>query len=953
MASKNVHASHVRHPGSVVTHNDSLSVVSFNMHGFNQGSYTVRDLILSSLPDVFLLQEHWLTPANLHKLNDAFPQYLCFGSSAMRKCVETGVLYGRPFGGISILVSKKLMLKSNVVCASERFVIVSVGQCIFVNLYLPCVGTADRLCVIEEILNDVSEWILKYRGSLVVVGGDFNSDLDKNSPVSDIINNFAKDYSLLRCDKSLDSLNMQSIPTFYNASQGVTSTIDYFLINDIKALSRFEVIDMNCNLSDHAPITIECSIDISHCDNTGHKSSPEAIPVSFLRWDHGNLPQYRNITRDLLQPILEQLTALENSQYMSAECLDQVYWQITQCLSYSSDMCIPRRKRNFFKFWWDQELDELKLKSSTSCSVWKAAGRPRSGPIFSNYSKDKAAYRHCIRNRRVAETEVYSNELHDALMKKQGNFWKCWNSKFDNNKHAINSVDGVIDPPAIADHFMSYFSKACSSNNLAVANRLKCSYDSMRAEYSGPWIDSSSKFDAELVEAAICKMSKGKAADLDDITVEHLQFCSPILPCVLAKLFNLCLTVGRVPMSFGRSYTVPILKDKNVSFCKTITVDDFRGISISPVISKAFEHCIIDRFGSYFATSDNQFGFKKQLGCSHAIYTLRCAVDAYVNAGSTVNICTLDLSKAFDKMNHHGLFIKLMQRRIPINLLCILEHWFSIGSTCVKWGTYFSCLFNLKCGVRQGGVLSPYLFAIYIDSVFEKVRLTGSGCYIKWHCVSIIMYADDILLLAPSVTGLQNLLSVCESELFDLDMCLNVRKSLCTRIGLRHKQPCCNLVTRDGREILWADTVRYLGVYIVSSGSFRCSLDNAKKSFYRAFNCIFGKVGRLASHQVVIELLTTKCTPVLYYGTECCPILKSQFSSLDFALCGSLMKIFDVRSKDIIRYCMEMCNIPTPYAAVVKRKRKFLCNVLSSSNSLCEILHDVAERELLALTTDS
>ena len=66
-----------------------------------------------------------------------------------------------------------------------------------------------------------------------------------------------------------------------------------------------------------------------------------------------------------------------------------------------------------------------------------------------------------------------------------------------------------------------------------------------------------------------------------------------------------------------------------------------------------------------------------------------------------------------------------------------------------------------------------------------------------------------------------------------------------------------------------------------------------------------------------------------------------------------LMKIFDVRSKDIIRYCMEMCNIPTPYAAVVKRKHKFLCNVLSSSNSLCEILHDVAEREFLALTTDS
>jgi len=96
------------------------------------------------------------------------------------------------------------------------------------------------------------------------------------------------------------------------------------------------------------------------------------------------------------------------------------------------------------------------------------------------------------------------------------------------------------------------------------------------------------------------------------------------------------------------------------------------------------------------------------------MYTLRCVVDAYVNSGSTVNIRALDLSKAFDKMNHCGLFIKLTQRRIPNNLLSICEHWFSVSSTCVKWGTYLSCFFNLKCGVRQGGVLSPYLFAVYI-----------------------------------------------------------------------------------------------------------------------------------------------------------------------------------------------------------------------------------------------
>ena len=84
------------------------------------------------------------------------------------------------------------------------------------------------------------------------------------------------------------------------------------------------------------------------------------------------------------------------------------------------------------------------------------------------------------------------------------------------------------------------------------------------------------------------------------------------------------------------------------------------------------------------------------------------------------------------------LVIKLMERRIPEMLLYVIEHWFSIGRTYVKWGTYFSRYFDL-CGVRQRGVLSPYLFAIYIDSVFEKVAATRVGCHVKWACASILM----------------------------------------------------------------------------------------------------------------------------------------------------------------------------------------------------------------------
>jgi len=88
----------------------------------------------------------------------------------------------------------------------------------------------------------------------------------------------------------------------------------------------------------------------------------------------------------------------------------------------------------------------------------------------------------------------------------------------------------------------------------------------------------------------------GKAAGLDGISAEHLQNCHAILPGLLAKLFN---SLGYVPMAFGQSFTVPVLKNRNTVYSKSVTVDDFRGISMSPALSKVFEHCVFNRYCDY------------------------------------------------------------------------------------------------------------------------------------------------------------------------------------------------------------------------------------------------------------------------------------------------------------------------------------------------------------------
>jgi len=86
------------------------------------------------------------------------------------------------------------------------------------------------------------------------------------------------------------------------------------------------------------------------------------------------------------------------------------------------------------------------------------------------------------------------------------------------------------------------------------------------------------------------------------------------------------------------------------------------------------EYCVLDRFKDYLVTNDNQFGFKKGVRCSFAIQTVRNIVDSYINGGSTANLCATDLSKAFDKVNHSALFLKLIKRCVPnklLNRLCL------------------------------------------------------------------------------------------------------------------------------------------------------------------------------------------------------------------------------------------------------------------------------------------
>src|ERR1043165_7162071 len=109
----------------------------------------------------------------------------------------------------------------------------------------------------------------------------------------------------------------------------------------------------------------------------------------------------------------------------------------------------------------------------------------------------------------------------------------------------------------------------------------------------------------------------------------------------------------------------------------------------------------------------------------------------------------------------------------------------------------FSHMVQLTAVVRQGGVLSPYLFAIFVDDELIKLRHSSLGCHISRVCLNAIMYADDLLLMSISVSDLQLLVDLCIKEFEYLDMKININKYVCMRVDPRHKTLFSNTVIQN------------------------------------------------------------------------------------------------------------------------------------------------------------
>ena len=505
---------------------------------------------------------------------------------------------------------------------------------------------------------------------------------------------------------------------------------------------------------------------------------------------------------------------------------------------------------------WNTNVREAHDAAREAFGIWHHNGKPRNGLFFDVMKRTRAIFKYSLRHCKRSETQQRADALAKSLYQKDyDDFWKDIKGQQNVNKANPSCIAGEIGSENIVNmwekHYRSLFClnaydhKHMDSIYSDISGNIgNCTWETLLCTYND-------------VYKAVNQLKTGKSSGLDGLSSEHILLSCPFVCKPLAALFTSMLTHGFMPQSMINSVIVPVVKSKTKS---VMDKSNYRPIALATVLSKVFERILLKRLEKYVSLEDNQFGFRQKLSTDLCIFVLKECLRFYTTHGSNMYVCFLDATAAFDRISHAKLFEKLINLKVPLYIVRILFYWYINQKICIRWNNIMSSCFYVTNGVRQGGILSPLLFNIYMNDLSLLLNTKTIGCTLSGSLYNHFMYADDIVIFAPSAKGLQHLIDLCHTFGNDHHIIFNSQKTVCMVCGKssnRGGNTCSFQLGNDNlSQVL---QFRYLGHIICSDLTDNADMNRQIRALYTRANMLLRKFGN-CSDNVKSYLFKSYCT---------------------------------------------------------------------------------------------
>lgn len=370
------------------------------------------------------------------------------------------------------------------------------------------------------------------------------------------------------------------------------------------------------------------------------------------------------------------------------------------------------------------------------------------------------------------------------------------------------------------------------------------------------------------IKKAISSMKNNRAPGPDGIHGELLklmcetnsQFIDMILP-----LFNNIYDCGKLPEEWTNSLFITIPKKPHAKSC-----DQYRLISLINTITKVFTKVIHNRIYTKCESkvAETQFGFRGGFGTREAVFSLQVLIQRCRDMSRDVFVCFIDFSKAFDNVKHEKLLKLLKDTGIDSKDIRIIANLYWNQSAKIRINGDLSENIQIKKGVRQGCVMSPTLFNIYSEAIFDEVLYDATeGIMMNGELINNIRYADDTAIIASSLKDLQNLLQRISEVSENYGLQLNTSKTKWMLIS-KNRTPVGNLLLNQ-TPIEHVDKFTYLGTIVHNEWNMtteiRSRIEKARANFIKMKHIFTSKD---ISQPLKIRLIKCYVFPVLLYGVE-------------------------------------------------------------------------------------